>query len=83
MDGFEWTVSEFFPYLFFMFAAILYYTCYGMSTVTLNLSTDAIIAAGSFYKMWNLVSKIYHPQSCKLLDSYSCSIHIRYMHILQ
>ncbi|KAA8521480.1 hypothetical protein F0562_012153 [Nyssa sinensis] len=64
MIGFDWTVTKFFWYLFFMFFTLLYFTFYGMMTVavTPNPNIAAIISSG-FYGIWNLFSGFIIPRT--------------------
>ncbi|CAL5444030.1 unnamed protein product [Camellia sinensis] len=64
MIGFEWTVTKFFWYLFFMYFSLLYFTLYGMMAVavTPNHHIAAIIASG-FYSMWNIFSGFIIPRT--------------------
>ncbi|KAK4359611.1 hypothetical protein RND71_021840 [Anisodus tanguticus] len=64
MIGFEWTITKFFWYQFFMFFTLLYFTLYGMMTVavTPNLSIAGIIS-NFFYAMWNLFSGFVVPKT--------------------
>ncbi|KAL3532403.1 hypothetical protein ACH5RR_005924 [Cinchona calisaya] len=62
MAAFEWTVSKFTWYIFFMYFTMLYFTFYGMMTtaVTPNHNVAAVIAA-PFYMLWNLFSGFMIP----------------------
>ncbi|OMO57995.1 ABC-2 type transporter [Corchorus olitorius] len=62
MAAFEWTVTKFIWYLFFMYFTLLFFTFYGMMTtaVTPNHNVAAIIAA-PFYMLWNLFSGFMIP----------------------
>ncbi|XP_050212983.1 pleiotropic drug resistance protein 1-like isoform X2 [Mercurialis annua] len=64
MIGFEWTISKFIWYLFFMYVTFLYFTLYGMMTVavTPNHSIAAIVAT-AFYAIWNLFSGFIVPRT--------------------
>lgn len=64
MIGFEWTISKFLWYQFFMFFTLFYFTLYGMMTVavTPNLSVAGIIS-NFFYAMWNLFSGFVVPKT--------------------
>jgi ABC-type multidrug transport system permease subunit len=63
MIGFEWTVTKFLWYLFFMYFTLLYFTFYGMMAVGLtpNESIAAIISS-AFYNVWNLFSGFLIPR---------------------
>ncbi|KAH6803219.1 pleiotropic drug resistance 4 [Perilla frutescens var. frutescens] len=62
MASFEWAISKFLWYIFFMYFTMLYFTFYGMMTtaVTPNHNVAAIIAA-PFYMLWNLFSGFMIP----------------------
>ncbi|XP_059296982.1 pleiotropic drug resistance protein 1-like isoform X2 [Lycium ferocissimum] len=64
MIGFEWTITKFFWYQFFMFFTLFYFTLYGMMTVavTPNLGVAGIIS-NFFYAMWNLFSGFVVPKT--------------------
>ncbi|MCD7463346.1 transcription factor [Datura stramonium] len=63
MIGFEWTVTKFFWYLFFMYCTLLYYTFYGMMTVALTPNQHvALIVATFFFSIWNLFSGFIIPR---------------------
>ncbi|KAL2236963.1 ABC transporter G family member 32 isoform X2 [Sesamum indicum] len=57
MASFEWNVWKFLWYIYFMYFTLLYFTFFGMMTisVTPNHNVAAILAA-PFYMMWNLFS---------------------------
>lgn len=57
LGSFEWTVSKFLWYQFFMYFTLLYFTFFGMMTtaITPNHNVAPIIAA-PFYTLWNLFS---------------------------
>lgn len=62
MASFEWNVWKFLWYIFFMYFTLLYFTFFGMMTisVTPNHNVAAILAA-PFYMMWNLFSGFMVP----------------------
>ncbi|KAJ9179101.1 hypothetical protein P3X46_010924 [Hevea brasiliensis] len=64
MIGFEWTVSKFFWYLYFMYFTLLYFTFYGMMTVGVspNHHISSIISS-AFYAIWNLFSGFIIPRT--------------------
>ncbi|XP_061356268.1 pleiotropic drug resistance protein 1-like isoform X2 [Gastrolobium bilobum] len=64
MMGFDWTVSKFLWYIFFMYFTFLYYTFYGMMTmaITPNPHVGAILSS-SFYAIWSLFSGFIIPLS--------------------
>lgn len=62
MMGFEWTVSKFFWFIFFMYCTILYFTFYGMMTMALSPNHHiAAISSSAFYALWNLFSGFVVP----------------------
>ncbi|KAF2323288.1 hypothetical protein GH714_034464 [Hevea brasiliensis] len=63
MIGFEWTVSKFFWYLYFMYFTLLYFTFYGMMAVGVspNHHISSIISS-AFYAIWNLFSGFIIPR---------------------
>lgn len=64
MMGFDWIVSKFFWFLFFMFFTLLYFTFYGMMTMALTPNHNiAAITSSSFYAIWNLFSGFVIPPS--------------------
>lgn len=66
MASFDWTLSKFTWYIFFMYFTMLYFTFYGMMTtaVTPNHNVAAIIAA-PFYMLWNLFSGFMIPHKVR------------------
>ncbi|KAM5564596.1 pleiotropic drug resistance protein 1-like [Rosa sericea] len=64
MMGFDWIVSKFLWYLFFMYFTLLYFTFYGMMTMALTPNHNiAAITSSSFYAIWNLFSGFVIPPS--------------------
>ncbi|KAF3447188.1 hypothetical protein FNV43_RR12368 [Rhamnella rubrinervis] len=64
MMGFDWTVSKFFWYLFFMYFSLLYFTFYGMMTMAMTPNHHvAAILSSAFYAIWNLFSGFVVPPS--------------------
>ncbi|CAL5429119.1 unnamed protein product [Camellia sinensis] len=63
MASFEWSPLKFVWYLYFMYFTLLYFTFFGMMTisVTPNHNVAAILAA-PFYMMWNLFSGFMIPR---------------------
>ncbi|CAI9281118.1 unnamed protein product [Lactuca saligna] len=63
MVSFEWTAPKFFWFFFINFFSFLYFTYYGMMTVSItpNEQIAAIFAAG-FYLLFNIFSGFYIPQ---------------------
>ncbi|KAG5228963.1 ABC transporter family protein [Salix suchowensis] len=64
MIGFAWTISKFFWYLYFMYLTLLYFTFYGMMTVSVSPNHQiASIISAAFYGIWNVFSGYVIPQS--------------------
>ncbi|KAB5513950.1 hypothetical protein DKX38_027856 [Salix brachista] len=64
MVGFEWTVTKFFWYIFFMYFTLLYMTFYGMMTVAVTPNHNvAAIVSSAFYAIWNLFSGFIVPRT--------------------
>ncbi|XP_074327307.1 ABC transporter G family member 29-like [Apium graveolens] len=63
MLGFEWTASKFLWFIFIHFFTLLYFTYYGMMTVSLthNHQTASILGS-AFYGLFNLFSGFYIPK---------------------
>ncbi|KAJ0709582.1 putative ABC-type xenobiotic transporter [Helianthus annuus] len=63
MVSFEWTTAKFFWMFFINFFSFLYFTYYGMMTVSItpNEQVAAIFAAG-FYLLFNIFSGFYIPR---------------------
>ncbi|MFS7906157.1 putative ABC-2 type transporter [Helianthus anomalus] len=63
MVSFEWTAAKFFWMFFINFFSFLYFTYYGMMTVSItpNEQVAAIFAAG-FYLLFNIFSGFYIPR---------------------
>ncbi|GLJ52515.1 hypothetical protein SUGI_1117730 [Cryptomeria japonica] len=61
--GYEWSADKFFWYLFVMYCTFLYFTYFGMLTVSItpNAQFGAILAA-SFYFLFNLFSGFIIPR---------------------
>ncbi|XP_074327306.1 ABC transporter G family member 29-like [Apium graveolens] len=63
MLGFEWTTSKFLWFIFIHFFTFLYFTYYGMMTVSLTPNHQiAAILSGAFYGLFNLFSGFYIPK---------------------
>uniref|UniRef100_A0A7N0TS87 ABC transporter domain-containing protein n=2 Tax=Kalanchoe fedtschenkoi TaxID=63787 RepID=A0A7N0TS87_KALFE len=64
MIGFEWTAAKFLWYFFFMYCTLLYFTFYGMMTVSITPNQQiASIIAAAFYGMWNIFSGFIVPRT--------------------
>ncbi|EXB94131.1 Pleiotropic drug resistance protein 1 [Morus notabilis] len=62
MMGFEWTVSKFFWFIFFMYCTNLYFTFYGMMIMAVSPNHHvAAISSSAFYALWNLFSGFVVP----------------------
>ena len=69
MIGFQWTVTKFFWYLFFMYFTLSYYTFYGMMSVAVTPTHQiASIVSAAFYGIWNLFSGFVIPRTVSAAD---------------
>ena len=69
MIGFQWTVTKFFWYLFFMYFTLSYYTFYGMMSVAVTPTYQiASIVSAAFYGIWNLFSGFVIPRTVSAAD---------------
>ena len=69
MIGFQWTVTKFFWYLFFMYFTLSYYTFYGMMSVAVTPTHQiASIVSAAFYGIWNLFSGFVVPRTVSAAD---------------
>ncbi|KAF7135728.1 hypothetical protein RHSIM_Rhsim08G0227200 [Rhododendron simsii] len=63
MMGFEWAAAKFFWFLFITYASFLYFTYYGMMTVSITPNHQvAAIFAAAFYSLFNLFSGFFIPR---------------------
>ncbi|XP_019056482.1 PREDICTED: ABC transporter G family member 36-like [Tarenaya hassleriana] len=63
MIGFEWTAAKFFWFYFVSFFSFLYWTYYGMMTVSITPNQQvASIFAAAFYGIFNLFSGFFIPR---------------------
>lgn len=63
MIGFEWTAAKFFWFFFVTFFSFLYWTYYGMMTVSITPNHQvAAIFAAAFYSLFNLFSGFFIPR---------------------
>ncbi|CAN8278879.1 unnamed protein product [Cochlearia groenlandica] len=63
MVGFEWKAAKFFWFLFVSYFSFLYWTYYGMMTVSLTPNQQvASIFASAFYGIFNLFSGFFIPR---------------------
>ena len=63
MVAFEWTAAKFFWFFFVSFFSFLYFTFYGMMTVSITPNHQiASIFAAAFYALFNLFSGFFIPR---------------------
>ncbi|XP_076910333.1 ABC transporter G family member 35-like isoform X1 [Bidens hawaiensis] len=63
MVSFEWKADKFFWFFYIIFFSFLYFTYYGMMTVSITLNEQvAAIFAGSFYAAFNVFSGFFIPR---------------------
>ncbi|KAK3018922.1 hypothetical protein RJ639_003519 [Escallonia herrerae] len=63
MVSFEWTAAKFFWFFFINFFSFLYFTYYGMMTVSITPNQQvAAIFAAAFYALFNLFSGFFIPK---------------------
>ncbi|KAE8817327.1 ABC transporter G family member 42 [Hordeum vulgare] len=63
MMGFQWTVVKFFWFFFVSYFSFLYFTYYGMMTVSISPNHEvAAIFAAAFYSLFNLFSGFFIPR---------------------
>ncbi|XP_074361616.1 ABC transporter G family member 29-like [Apium graveolens] len=63
MVCFEWTAAKFFWFFFVTFFSFLYFTYYGMMTVSITPNQQvAAIFAAAFYSLFNLFSGFFIPK---------------------
>lgn len=63
MVAFEWTAAKFFWFYFVTFFSFLYWTYYGMMTVSITPNHQvAAIFAAAFYALFNLFSGFFIPR---------------------
>ncbi|KAE8664723.1 Pleiotropic drug resistance protein 12 [Hibiscus syriacus] len=63
MVGFEWTAAKFFWFFFVNFFSFLYFTYYGMMTVSITPNNQiAAVFAAAFYALFNLFSGFFIPR---------------------
>nr|XP_043615513.1 ABC transporter G family member 35-like [Erigeron canadensis] len=63
MVSFEWTAAKFFWFFFINFFSFLYFTYYGMMTVSITPNHQvASIFAAAFYSLFNLFSGFFIPR---------------------
>ncbi|VVA18637.1 PREDICTED: pleiotropic drug resistance [Prunus dulcis] len=63
MVGFQWTAAKFFWFFFVSFFTFLYFTYYGMMTVSITPNHQvAAMVASTFYSFFNLFSGFFIPR---------------------
>lgn len=63
MLGFQWSAEKFFWFFFVNFFTFLYFTYYGMMTVSITPNHQiAAIVSGAFYSLFNLFSGFFIPR---------------------
>lgn len=70
MLGFEWKAAKFFWFLYVSFTSFLYWTYYGMMTVSIAPNHQiASILAATFYSLFNLFSGFFIARTvCNFFD---------------
>jgi len=69
MVSFEWTAAKFFWFFFVNFFSFLYFTYYGMMTVSVTPNHQvAAIFAATFYSLFNLFSGFFIPRPVRLFS---------------
>lgn len=70
MVSFEWAAAKFFWFFFITFFSFLYFTYYGMMTVSITPNQQvAAIFAAAFYALFNLFSGFFIPKPVSCLVS--------------
>lgn len=73
MMSFQWTAAKFLWFFFISFCSFLYFTYYGMMTVSISPNHQvAAIFAATFYSVFNLFSGFFIPRP---VSSFSLQIH--------
>ncbi|KAG2612265.1 hypothetical protein PVAP13_4KG267400 [Panicum virgatum] len=63
MMSFQWTAAKFFWFFFISYFSFLYFTFYGMMTVSISPNPEvAAIFAAAFYSLFNLFSGFFIPR---------------------
>jgi ABC-type multidrug transport system permease subunit len=63
MMSFQWTAAKFFWFFFISYFSFLYFTFYGMMTVSISPNHEvAAIFAAAFYSLFNLFSGFFIPR---------------------
>jgi hypothetical protein len=85
MMSFQWTAAKFFWFFFVSYFSFLYFTYYGMMTVSISPNHEvAAIFAAAFYSLFNLFSGFFIPRpvSCVLRLDNCCSCFFRKINYL-
>lgn len=70
MVSFEWTLVKFLWFFFISFFSFLYFTYYGMMTVSLTPNQQvAAIFAAAFYALFNLFSGFFIPRPVSMITN--------------
>lgn len=90
MMSFQWTAAKFFWFFFISYFTFLYFTFYGMMTVSISPNHEvAAIFAAAFYSLFNLFSGFFIPRPvsclfnqtipailfCRITKAYYFSLH--------
>ena len=68
MMSFQWTAAKFFWFFFISYFSFLYFTFYGMMTVSISPNPEvAAIFAAAFYSLFNLFSGFFIPRPVSCL----------------
>ena len=68
MMSFQWTAAKFFWFFFISYFSFLYFTFYGMMTVSISPNHEvAAIFAAAFYSLFNLFSGFFIPRPVSCL----------------
>lgn len=71
MVSFEWEAAKFFWFFFVTFFSFLYFTYYGMMTVSMTPNLQvAAICSNTFYYLFNLFSGFFIPGPVSELHSH-------------
>jgi ABC-type multidrug transport system permease subunit len=70
MMSFQWTAAKFFWFFFVSSFSFLYFTYYGMMTVSISPNHEvAAIFAAAFYSLFNLFSGFFIPRPVRCFSS--------------
>lgn len=63
MIDFDWTLAKFLWYIYFTFCTLLYFTYYGMMSVSLTPNSDiAAVVCSAFVSIWNIFAGFVIPR---------------------